>query len=88
MLAKFSSPDEFPLVGADYREMRRVFPVVKLHYPQFQMLSMANRSVFRYHPRWRLVMRMLTGVDETLARLIPPLRAYGFRCVVELEKQS
>jgi SAM-dependent methyltransferase len=88
LVAKFSSPDEFPLVGDDYREMRETFPVVKLHYPQFEMLSMANRNVFKYHPRWRLITRTLSGVDEGLARVIPPLRAYGFRCVVELEKRS
>lgn len=88
LVAKYSTEGEFPLVAADYEEMRRHFPVVRVHYPTFAMFSMANRNVFRFKPRWRLAMRLMEGIDGGLGRLIPSLRSHSYRCVVELQKPA
>lgn len=79
---RVGTPDEHPLVEADFERFAEQFGVVRRHYPQFDFLRLLDRQIFRF--RRPLVSKVCNGVDDFVERRLPRLRRYSFRVIVEL----
>lgn len=79
---RIGTPDEHPLVKADYRTFASRFGRVEQSYPQFDFLRLLDRQVFQY--RKPLVSRVCNSLDDFVERRLPRLRKYSFRVIVEL----
>lgn len=79
---RIGTPDEHPLVKADYRTFASRFGRVEQSYPEFDFLRLLDRQVFQY--RKPLVSRVCNRLDDFVERRLPRLRKYSFRVIVEL----
>ncbi len=82
-VARLGTPDEHPLVARDYAAIRRIFPEVRLHYPDFRFFGLISRNVLRYE-RALWLARVFAALDRWIYRFIPPLRRYGYHVIVEV----
>ena len=66
----------------DLEALDDVFPVVRLHYPEFVFLSLFDRQVFRY--RWASVSRLIGSLDRAAWRRLPPVRRFSYYLIIEM----
>jgi SAM-dependent methyltransferase len=82
-IPRLGTEDEHPLTAGDIDELRGVFAAVTAHYPVFEFLVLFDRQVLRFkYPR---VSRVIRGLDNAAHRLVPRLRRFSYRVIVELE---
>lgn len=79
------TPDEHPLLAADYGAIRRLFPRLELHYPDFRFFDLFSRNVLRYR-RALWLARMLGRLDRWIYRRIPALRRFGYHVILRAER--
>jgi ubiquinone/menaquinone biosynthesis C-methylase UbiE len=78
------TPDEHPLVEADFAIFESSFGRVTRAFPRFEFLRLLDRQVFRF--RSPAVSRVCNAVDDFVDRRVPRLQPYSFRVLVELER--
>jgi SAM-dependent methyltransferase len=86
-IARVGTIDEHPLVRADYAAIARLFPGMKLHYPDFRFLGLISRNVLRYE-RALWLARAFARLDAWIYRRVPALRRYGYHVILELRKPA
>lgn len=86
-IARLGTIDEHPLVRADYAAIGRLFPEMRLHYPDFRFFGLISRNVLRYR-RALWLARLFAKLDAWIYRAIPPLRRYGYHVILELRKPA
>ena len=84
-VARLGTLDEHPLVAADYRAIRALFPSVTLHYPDFRFLGLISRNVLRYR-RALWLAKLFAKLDELIWRFVPQLRKFGYHVIIELRR--
>lgn len=84
-IARVGTPDEHPLVEADYRAIRGLFPHTRLEYPDFRFFGLFSRNVLRYR-RALWLARLLARLDAWIYRRLPFLRRWGYHVIVEVRK--
>jgi SAM-dependent methyltransferase len=82
-IAKFGDDDEHPLAPAEIDLLRGRFPVVKLAFPTFVCFRMLANYVLRGNAAARAILR---GLDEGIAAVLPFVRQYSYRQIVEVVK--
>ena len=75
------TPDEHPLVANDYTAIKRLFPDVTMHYPDFRFFDLFSRNVLRYR-RALWLARLLGRLDRFVYRRLPPLRRWGYHVIL------
>lgn len=83
---RLGTEDEHPLTREDVDELRAVFAEVTTHYPVFEFLVLFDRQVLRF--RYPRASRMIRGVDNAVHRLVPRLRRFSYRVIIELEAED
>jgi hypothetical protein len=59
-----------------------MFPSMTAHFPVFEFLALFDRQMLRFRsPR---ISRVLRAIDNAIPRLIPSMRKYSYRVIVEL----
>lgn len=79
-IPRYGTPDERPLAAIDLENLRLHFRDLRLEYPVFDFFTVFDRQVLRH--RWRSASRCLRGLDRTIWRWLPPVRAWSFRILV------
>lgn len=82
-VARLGTIDEHPLEGRDYDAIRRLFPTVRLHYPDFRFFGLISRNVLRYR-RALWLARFFARLDGWIYRFVSPLRRYGYHVIIEV----
>jgi len=81
------TPDEHPLRAADYAAIRRSFPDLTLHYPDFRFFDLFSRNVLRYR-RALWLAKILGRLDAWIYRTIPGLRRFGYHVILLAHRQD
>jgi ubiquinone/menaquinone biosynthesis C-methylase UbiE len=84
-VARLGTLDEHPLVARDYDAIRRLFPSVRLHYPDFRFFGLISRNVLKYR-RALWLAKVFAKLDEWIYRFLPPLRKYGYHVIIEVRR--
>ena len=80
-VARLGTPDEHPLLRADYVAIRRTFPDLTLHYPDFRFFGLFSRNVLRYR-RALWLARFFGRLDAFIYQNLKFLRPYGYHVVL------
>lgn len=83
-VARLGTIDEHPLTKRDYAAIARLFPGMRLHYPDFRFFGLISRNVLRYE-RALWLAKLFAKLDAWIYRFVPPLRRYGYHVIIELQ---
>jgi SAM-dependent methyltransferase len=86
-VARLGTPDEHPLLARDYAAIRRLFPDLTLHYPDFRFFGLFSRNVLRYR-RALWLARLLGRLDAFVYKAFPPLRRYGYHVILRAHRRG
>jgi len=83
-IPKYGDDEEYPLTP-DEIEVLRTFFDVTVYRPELVFLQMINPYLIGYDTTLSGLTGVLESVDDVLHTLLPPLRKYSYRQVIELQ---
>jgi len=82
-IPKYGDDEEYPLTPDEIEVLRTFFDVTVSH-PELVFLQMINPYLIGYDHKLSRLTGVLESVDDALHTLVPPLRKYSYRQVIEL----
>lgn len=85
LIPKLGTPDEHPLTKDELETLSAIFEHrCKISYPKFRFFGKLDRQVFQQ--RYRTISWILEGMDKMIYTLLPPLRKYSYKILLEFTK--
>lgn len=85
LIPKLGTHDEHPLTADEVEKLSRIFSNrCKISYPKFRFFGKFDRQVFQQ--RYKPISLLLEGIDNMIYLLLPPLRKYSYKILLEFYK--
>ena len=84
-IPKYGDDEEHPLTQQEIRRLRSTFDV-EVHRPELVLFKKLNTYLIGYDNGFDALVQMIEAVDDTLHRLVPPLRKYSYLQVLDIRK--